>query len=342
MAGAFLIYAASVGWLGDRLLARVSLRIGSPAAALWAWHGVALTVLTAIGIGLAIASHDVWEHTLSWLLHADKSQVHAAYAGPREVPTAWNLALVVLLAVAAPAGVSAFTNLRGMKRAAASHGLLSVDTLEALSQSPSKRQGDVTAVAVVPESTPLIYCLPGKASSRRIVVTTGARELLSDDQLEAALDHERAHLARRHHLMVLAAEAVAVALRWTRLLQQYPVAVRLLVELDADEQAARRHGARTVAAALLEISCAGSSNPRVGLAMSGTGTTLRIRRLLDPQRRAPHRAVAACLVPAAMVLAAAPAFVAALPIADLVGSAHSPLDESPSGGVSGDDFIHHP
>ncbi|GAB6986849.1 M56 family metallopeptidase [Nocardioides pyridinolyticus] len=339
MAGAFLIYAACVGWLGDRILARVSLRIGSPAAALWVWHGLALTVLTALGIGLAMASHDVWEHSLSWLLHADKSRVHAAYAGPGEVPTAWNLALVVLLALAAPAGVTAVNNLRGMKRAAASHGLLSVATPGTLSES----QRDVTGVAVVPESTPLIYCLPGRASSRRIVVTTGARELLSEDQLEAALDHERAHLARRHHLMVLAAEVVAAALRWPRLLQRYPGVVRLLVELDADEYAARRHGKRTVATALLEISCADSSTRPVGLAMSGTGTTLRIRRLLDPQRHAPHRAVAALLLPGAMVLAAAPTIVAAIPAVDLVGSAHSPKkDESPGVGGSSDVFIHHP
>lgn len=338
MAGAFLIYAAVVGWLGDRILARFSLRIGSPAAALWVWHGVALTVLTAMGIGLAMASHDVWEHSLAWLLHADKSQVHAAYAGPGEVPTAWNLALVAFLALAASAGVATFNNLRELRRAAASHGLLSVDTLGA----PSESQRDGPPVAVVTESTPLIYCLPGRTSAQRIVVTTGARDLLSDDQLEAALDHERAHLTRRHHLMVLAAEVVAAALRWPRLLQQYPGTARLLVELVADEHAARRHGKRTVATALLEISCADSSTRRVGLAMSGTGTTLRIRRLLDQQRRPPHRAVAVLLLSTAMVLAAAPTIAAAIPTIDLAGSAHSPKDESPGVGESSDDFIHHP
>ena len=338
MAGSFLVYAGVVGWLGDRLLARVSLRIGSPAAALWVWHGVALTVLTAMGIGLAMASHDVWEHSLSWLLHADKSRVHAAYAGPQEVPTAWNLALVVLLAFAATAGVTAAKNLRAMRRTANSHALLSGAALGA----PGESQRNVSAVVVVPESTPLIYCLPGRASAQRIVVTTGARELLSDDQFEAALAHERAHLAGRHHLMVLVAEVVASGLRWPRLLQQYPGAVRLLVERAADEHAARRHGARTVATALLEMSCADASTRRVGLAMSGTGTTLRIRRLVDPQHHAPHRAVAALLLPAAMVLAAAPTIVAAVHSVALIGSVHSPTDETPGVGEGSDDFTHHP
>ena len=338
MAGGFLTYAACVGWFGDRLLARGCVRIGSPTAALWVWHGVALTVLTATASGLAIASHDVWEHSLSWLLHADKSRIHAAYAGPREVPTAWNLALVVLLAVVTTAGVAAFNNRREMKRASASHGLLSASTLGARSEG----NRNLSKVVLLPESTPLIYCLPGRASAQRIVVTTGARELLSDDQLEAALEHERAHLARRHHLMILVAEVVAAALRWPRLLQRYPNAVRLLVELDADDHAARRHGARTVAIALLELSCPHSSTSRgSGLAMSGTGTTLRIRRLMDPQCRT-HRAIAALLLTGSLGLATAPTMVAAIPILSLVGSAHSPEGDSLGVDESNDDFVHHP
>lgn len=342
LAGALLAYAACMGWLGDRLLAGVTSRIGSPAVALWAWHGLALTVLTAIGTGLALMAHDVWEHSLSWLLHADESRVHAAYAGPQDVSTAWNLALIVLLGLGATGAGSAFTNLRRIQRARAAHRLLSVDTSMVPNRADMTAAPEAAPVAVVPESTPMIYCVPGKGSARRIVVSTGAVDLLSDDQLEAALEHERAHLARSHHRTVLIAEVVAAALRLPRMLQHYPRAVRLLVELEADDRAARLHGAHTVASALLEISSAASSGVRVGLAMAGTGTTLRIRRLLDHRRRAPGRAVAAMLLPAAIVFTAAPAIAAAMPVVSLLGSAHWPGDESPAVPTGSDDFTHHP
>lgn len=338
MAAALLTYAACMGWLGDRLLARATSRIASPTVAMWVWHSLALTVLTAIGIGLALTSHDVWEHSLSWVLHADKSRVHAAYAGPQEVPTAWNLALIVLLLLGAAGAGAAFANLRRMKRARAAHRLLPADAFKA----PNDNRMVSTPVAVVPEPTPMIYCLPRKRRTGQIVVSTGARDLLSDDQLEAALEHERAHLARGHHRRVLIAEVVAAALRLPRMLQHYPRAVRLLVELEADDRAARQHGAHTVASALLEISCADSSGVRVGLAMAGTDTPFRIRRLLDQRRRTPRRAVAATLLPAAIVLSAAPAIAAAIPVIGLVGSAHWPDDESPAVHTGGDDFTHHP
>ena len=343
MAGALLSYAACMGWLGDRLLARVTSRIGSPTVALWVWHCLALTVLTAIGIGLALTAHDVWEHSLSWLLHADKSRVHAAYAGPQEVPTAWNLALIVLLVLGATAAGSAFTNLRRIQQARAAHRLLPIDTSKVPNRTDMTAAPDAAPVAVVPEPTPMVYCLPGKRSARRIVVTTGARDLLSDRQLEAALEHERAHLARSHHRTVLIAEVVAAALRLPRILQHYPSAVRLLVELEADDNAARLHGAHMLASALLEISCVASPGARVGLAMAGTGTTFRIRRLLD-QRHVPprRRAAAAMLLPAAIVLAAAPAIAAAMPVISLVGSAHWPDDDSPAVHTGSEDFTHHP
>lgn len=341
-AATLLVYAACMGWLGDRLLARATSRIGSPSVVLWVWHGLAVTVLTAIGIGLGLASHDVWEHSLSWLLHADKSRVHDAYAEPQEVHNAWNLALVVLVVLGTTGSGSALSSLRRIRHARAAHRLLTVDTSKMPNLTSVTAAPHEAAVAVLPDPTPLIYCLPGTGPDSRIVVTTGARDLLLEDQLEAALEHERAHLTRNHHRIVLFAEAVAAALRLPRMLQEYPRAVRLLVELEADDRAARRHGAHTVASALLEMSCAVSPSPRAGLAMAGTDAAIRIRRLLDQRRQAPSRKVAAILLPAAIVLGAAPAIAAAIPAISLVGSAHWPEDESPAIRPSSDDFTHHP
>lgn len=338
LAGLLLAYAACIGWFGDRLLLRVTPRIASPMAALWLWHGLALTVLTAIAMGIVITAHDVWEHSLAWLLRADKSLIHAAYAGPQEVPTVWNLALTVLLLLGAAGAGSAVTNVRRMGDARAAHRLL---TAAAIEVTQDARVAPAT-VALVPEPTPMIYCLSGSRRVRRIVVTTGARDLLSSEQLEAALEHERAHLARGHHRMVLIAEVVAAALRLPRMLQRYPRAVRLLVELDADDRAVRRHDARTVASALLEISCAAPAGIRVGLAMAGTDAQFRIHRLLDQRRRAVRLAVTGLLLPTAIALSATPTIAAVMPAVSVIGSAHSPEDGSPTVQTGGDGFIHHP
>ena len=339
---ALLAYAACTGWAGDRLLARVTPRCGSPAAALRIWHGLALSVLTSIGIALALMAHDVWEHSLTWLLHADKSRVHAAYAGPQEVPTAWNLALVILLVIGVAGLGSAFANLRRIQRTRTSHRLLPEHNLTPPDRTHNANSLDAAFVAVVREPAPMIYCLPGKGSTGRIVVTTGARDLLSDDQLQAAVEHERAHLACGHHRIVLIAEAVAAAFRLPRLLQHYPSAVRLLVELEADDVAASLHRPHTVASALLELSCGAVRGPQVGLAMTGTGTTIRIRRLLNHRHRVQRRGAPSMHLVVAVILATAPASATVMPALSLAGSAHWPEDSAPAGPQRSESFVHHP
>jgi Zn-dependent protease with chaperone function len=94
----------------------------------------------------------------------------------------------------------------------------------------------------------LVYCLPSPAPT--VVVTTGARRALSPIQLQAALAHERAHLSGRHHLLLGAAYAVGRAVPWLPLFAQAGPALARLLEMRADDAAARRYGRRTVAAAI--------------------------------------------------------------------------------------------
>nr|WP_248782549.1 M48 family metalloprotease [Lentzea albidocapillata] len=57
---------------------------------------------------------------------------------------------------------------------------------------------------------PLAFSLPGKPGL--VVATEGLRRHLTPEEVDAVLDHERAHLNGRHHLLVAAADAVAAAL----------------------------------------------------------------------------------------------------------------------------------
>lgn len=88
---------------------------------------------------------------------------------------------------------------------------------------------------------------------RRIVVSTALERLLSPIEVRAVLEHERAHLVGRHgRLQQLAALNLSClpALAGARRLER---AVRLLVELVADDEAARIVGAEPAASALRRV-----------------------------------------------------------------------------------------
>lgn len=106
-------------------------------------------------------------------------------------------------------------------------------------------------ILILHHDDPACYCLPGRCGT--VVITSGALRRLNPGQLDAVLAHERAHLAGRHHLVVAFAVAVRRAVPGVRLLNYAERETRRLVELIADDAAARESGAPTVAAALAAI-----------------------------------------------------------------------------------------
>lgn len=118
-----------------------------------------------------------------------------------------------------------------------------------------------------------------------IVATEGLRRRLSPEALRATLEHERAHLRGRHHMLVTVAETLAAALPWCPLLRAAPAATRDLVELAADASAARRCGPEAVLTALRHLT--GHPAPVFGLAMASRLTEVRLSRLSS--RRGPGR-----------------------------------------------------
>jgi Zn-dependent protease with chaperone function len=126
------------------------------------------------------------------------------------------------------------------------------------------------------------YCLPGRQRHRRIVVTTGALSALDAPQLRAVVTHEHAHLRGRHHLVLLAAHAFALAFPGVPLFRHARSEVAALVEMRADDVAAHQHGRATLATALLCV--AEGAAPGAVLAVGGPAAVRRIRRMLVPPR----------------------------------------------------------
>ncbi|MET8158300.1 M56 family metallopeptidase [Sphaerisporangium sp. NPDC005289] len=132
---------------------------------------------------------------------------------------------------------------------------------------------------VLDHAEPIAYCLPG--GEGRTVITTGALRSLPPEELAAVLAHERAHLRGRHDLVVAAGEILARAFPGVPLFRRARTEVARLIELRADDVAARRHARIHVAGALVRI--ATGRVPAFSLGMGGETALTRVRRMLGPE-----------------------------------------------------------
>jgi Zn-dependent protease with chaperone function len=142
---------------------------------------------------------------------------------------------------------------------------------------PTDRPG----VLVVEAHRPAAYCVSGKPNA--IVVTTGALDALDRTQLSAVLAHENAHIAGHHHQLLMVLRGLATSLPRLPLFRIGAAAVADLLEMCADDAAARRFGTRPLLVGLLTL--AGPQRlPADGLAAAGTAVLARALRLADPAR----------------------------------------------------------
>ncbi len=127
------------------------------------------------------------------------------------------------------------------------------------------------------------YCLPGRTP--HIVVSAGARRMLTPAELAAVLAHERAHVRERHDLVVAPFQALRRLLPRSTTLTRVCATIELLVEMCADDKAARKHGREPLASALERFRVSGvAGTPAGALAVADTPVQARIRRLRQPQR----------------------------------------------------------
>lgn len=161
---------------------------------------------------------------------------------------------------------------------------------------------------VVDSALPVAYCLPGLRP--RVVVSRGVLTALDEDEVRAVLEHELAHVVQRHDLVVLPFLALGATFPWLPAVRTAREQVAALVEMLADDRAARRHDGRVLARALWKV--AEGQAPAGGLGAGGpaSGVLERACRLLDPPSPLPAVAVTAVLAAVVGVLA--------LPVAGLL------------------------
>ena len=163
----------------------------------------------------------------------------------------------------------------------------------------------VPGALVVDYPSAAAYCLPGRRSWSRIVVSGGALELLGRGERAAVLAHERAHLRGRHDLVLLPFTALRRAFPRSATCTGAERAVALLVEMLADDRALRARPARELVSALVRFGTAGACPAPAGaLAVAEGEVAARVARLVRPARPRPTAVVVAVCLAAAVLVAA--------------------------------------
>jgi Zn-dependent protease with chaperone function len=304
VAAVLVLYAACIGVLGSRMFGRARWTARAPLLAIVTYLAAGWSVVAALGLaGLTLAVHaTALGGGLSHLIGACVHRLRATYGTPGGATVA-GLGLTLAGAVAARTALTATTYLRTAGRQALRHA----QTARLVGR-PEPALGAV----LVEHSQPAAYCVAGRHPT--VILTTGAVQALDSGQLDAVLAHERAHLTGRHHRLLALARIGRGVLPFLPLMRDADKQVARLVELHADDAAARAHDPRLLATALVVL--ATTTSPAPALAAGATDSVQRIQRLLGPReplgraRRQLLRATAAALALTPVLLALTPAVLA--------------------------------
>ncbi|TMR95756.1 M56 family metallopeptidase [Nonomuraea basaltis] len=270
IAAVLAVYAVLATTLLPRLLVRARWSDRAPRLAISLWlaacaSAIASAILAAVATAVPA---DTIGHGLASVIEACFAMLDSGF-DPLAMPIgAWLALLAAALIVAWAAssvGAMLFTAWRERRRHAEMLRLL------------GRRDGALGAI-VLEYDEPLVYCLPGRQAET--VVTTAALRSLPPESVAAVLAHERAHLRGRHHLVLALADGLKRAFPGLPLFATAKKEIVRLVELRADDVAARHHPRIHIAAAL--VSLATGRAPAFTLGAGGETALARVRRMLHP------------------------------------------------------------
>jgi Zn-dependent protease with chaperone function len=296
---ALLLYAGLAGTLGSAALRRARWTARAPRIGVAIWQALSASIVVAVvltGVGF-------WMPEQGWNGLASLVHVCEAALGGTLVGTADALVhlagLVGSIVVVVRLAAALSSELRRARRHRRSH--------LAMLRLAATPDGSLGAL-IVDHPAAAAYCLPGRAG--HVILTSAAIALLDDDELTAVMAHERSHLRRRHHIVLGAAHAMARAVPWLPGMRTAHQEQVRLVEMVADDAAARSSTPQAVASAVLRL--AEGAGPPPALAAAETAAAQRVERMLADL--SPLGTVTRALACATVALvAAAPLLVAAAP-----------------------------
>jgi Zn-dependent protease with chaperone function len=265
-------YVVGASVLAPRLLRRVRWVVRAPRLAITVWMGLVVTTLAGAALfGCEVAEAalgaGLWECCLHfsagrWSLPGEALPVLAGV----------TLTLGPLGRVMTVVLIDVLRLCRSQRR--------QTEALDLLGR-PVETYGRRTVT--LDHASPAAYCVAGKGG--RVVLTTAALTVLPRAELTAVLEHEKAHLRGRHYLLTACAASLARALPGVPLFSSAGPAIARLVEMAADDAAARHVCGKTVARGLAMLMAApDGAVGRMGASVlnaSGHHVAERINRLLD-------------------------------------------------------------
>lgn len=292
-----LVCAVAVAGAAPRVLVRARWVVRAPVLGIVAWCTALLAVIVCV-VAAMFCLVGWWPAGGAaacrlWQLCVDASTGRFGVAGelPALVGAVIGVAVLGRLGVGAAAVAGAVRQRRQLRRLAI-HGAGAVPQ----------------DVGVVPCPEPAAFMVGGWR--RQIVVTSGALDVLSGEQLAAVIAHERAHVAGRHDLLLVALRWMELALPRVSLFRTARLQVARLVELRADDVAAAGHDPIHLARALVTVAeSAADRVPAGALGMAGGDALERLDRLMAPPARLtwPYRSM---LITAIVALGVTPAALA--------------------------------
>jgi Zn-dependent protease with chaperone function len=268
-----LAFAALFGLVAPVLVTRVSpalatwlVSVGSVVAALSGAAALGLLAMTLIGQNPEVAAEGHW--SISALRHAD--------------PVRWPVSVAAIGALAYGVSRCLWEAHRRTRAMAVAHRL-------------NRDVADSGAdLVVLPDTAADAYAVPGRPG--RVFVTQGMLNLLSRDECDVMLAHERSHLRHHHHWH---RSVVTIATALNPLLLALPRTQAWLTERWADEDAARVTNRDLVAAALSRAASANppTTTPDGALTLTSKAVDSRVAAMRTPPvRRRPVLLAMAVLI----------------------------------------------
>ncbi|WP_066366628.1 M56 family metallopeptidase [Herbidospora mongoliensis] len=293
-----VVYAAVASVAMPSLMAGTKLAERAPRLAIAVWQAASFSVVASLllAVFVVVVPAHLVGHGLADLFEACAELLSSRIdLGSAATVTALTLGAVVCARMA----YTTIAVLWQSRQARGRHG----DALALIGH----HDAELDAL-VVDYDEGLAYCLPGR--NGHAVITTGALGALTPAQVAAVLAHEHAHLRGRHHLVLAAAEALDRAFPGVPLFRSGRSEAARLIELLADDVAARRHERVDIAAALVGL--ATGRVPAFTLGAGGETALVRVLRMLSPE--APlGRAERLAGVFAVVLLIGGPAAMAVMP-----------------------------
>ncbi|WP_035804389.1 M56 family metallopeptidase [Kitasatospora mediocidica] len=307
-----LLLGVLLSTVGPTVLARARWAEREPVLALLVWQCLVVAVLLCCVLGLLLAVTAALPEVRTLFFAGAPHGVEAAYgfAGGES----WGRLCAALLALGGLRTALSLTReirsaraLRDHRHAELAHRAPELPA--GIGAPPGERE----RLVVLENRRPEAWSLPGPGA--RLVVTTGALRRLSDRELAAVLSHERGHVRARHHWLSQCAQALAAGFPGVGVFSAFRDQVGELVELAADDRAARRHGRLTTALAMVEL-----NSERGVFELSCPGQLAQAPRRVDRLLAGEPRLTVSRRLRLTMIGLAAPAAVVLLAVAPGLGA----------------------